>query len=99
MNGFFIVKWDPIRVSLDMEMMTSNGSYVFHHDECLTPSQIKSYFSRLSVKQRSKQQVFSSQTQTSTASSSSSSMSTINTNNTKSNGITIMDEPDDDESV
>ncbi|CAF2072455.1 unnamed protein product [Rotaria magnacalcarata] len=50
------MKWDPARVALDMEMLTSNGSYVFNNDECLTQGQIKSYFSRLALKQRSGQQ-------------------------------------------
>jgi hypothetical protein len=47
------VKWDPAQVALDMEMLTSNGSYAFDNDECLSQSQIKSYFSRLALKQRS----------------------------------------------
>ncbi|CAF4541313.1 unnamed protein product, partial [Rotaria sp. Silwood2] len=56
------MKWDPARVAEDMEMLTSNGSYVFNNDECLTQAQIKSYFSRLAVKQRTMQQVLDQQT-------------------------------------
>ncbi|CAF1259215.1 unnamed protein product [Rotaria sp. Silwood1] len=62
MDDFTIVKWDPARVAEDMEMLTSNGSSVFNNDECLTQAQIKSYFSRLAVKQRTMQQVLDQQT-------------------------------------
>lgn len=93
------MKWDPVRVAADMEMLTCNGDYVFHHDELLTPTQIKSYFSRLSVKQRSMQQTFSQQMLTNTPSSSSSSMRTTDINSVKSNQTIDLDEPDDLENV
>jgi hypothetical protein len=51
-----------------METLTMNGSYVFDQNECLSQGQIKSYFSRLALKQRSQQQI-SSQQQTQSASS------------------------------
>ncbi|CAF4788457.1 unnamed protein product, partial [Rotaria magnacalcarata] len=63
-----------------MEMLTSNGNYVFNNDECLTQGQIKSYFSRLAVKQRTMQQVLDQQTSSSSTSSSSTSLSTTSTN-------------------
>ena len=44
------------KVALDMEMMTSTGSYVFSNNEYLKQGQIKSYFSRLTLKQRSMQE-------------------------------------------
>ena len=50
---YFIVKWDPAKVSVEMEMAATNGNFVFESDECLSVSQIKSYFSRLATKQRS----------------------------------------------
>ena len=53
------MKWDPARVAQDMEMLTVNASYVFDQDECLSQGQIKSYFSRLALKQRSQQQMAS----------------------------------------
>ena len=56
MNNLNVVKWDAAKVVLDMEMLTSNGSYVFSNDECLKQEQIKSYFSRLALKQRSMQE-------------------------------------------
>ncbi|CAF1459416.1 unnamed protein product [Rotaria sordida] len=98
-NDTLVVKWDPVRVALDMEMLMSNGCYVFHHDECLTQGQIKSYFSRLANEQRSVQQIFSQETPTNITSYSSSSISGINTNNTKLNDTTITDESNDNEDI
>lgn len=50
-----LVKWDPIKVARDMEDQMINGEYLFHVDECLSQSQIKSFFSRLAAKQRNSQ--------------------------------------------
>lgn len=50
-----LVKWDPIKVARDMEEQMVNGEYLFHVDECLSQSQIKSFFSRLAAKQRNDQ--------------------------------------------
>ncbi|CAF4174452.1 unnamed protein product, partial [Rotaria sordida] len=86
------MKWDPARVTEDMEMLTSNGGYVFNNDECLTQAQIKSYFSRLAVKQRTMQQVPDQHTISNSISSSSTSLSTINTSDIKSMDTISMDE-------
>jgi hypothetical protein len=93
------VKWDPARVALDMELLTSNGSYVFSNEECLSQGQIKSYFSRLAVKQRSVRQDFNQQTTSNITSSSSPSMSILNTSNAKSSGTTAIDESEDNDEV
>ncbi|CAF1482669.1 unnamed protein product [Adineta ricciae] len=61
------MKWDPARVALEMETLTSNGSYLFTNDECLTQGQIKSYFSRLVVKQRTTKQTSSRNTSSSSS--------------------------------
>ena len=95
---FYTVKWDPVRVASDMEVLTTNGSYVFHHEECLTSSQIKSYFSRLTAKQRSTSQAFNSKPQVNTLSSSSSSSSS-NTNNTTYGDLNSFDELNEDEHI
>lgn len=50
------MKWDPARVALEMETMVSNGCFVFDYTEWLTANQIKSFFSRMTVKQRTSQQ-------------------------------------------
>ncbi|CAF4216884.1 unnamed protein product [Adineta steineri] len=86
------MKWDPATVALDMETLTNNGNYVFSNDECLTQSQIKSYFSRLVVKQRTTQRTFDQQTTPSNQSSS----TTINTVDTQ---LSTTDESTDDEEV
>ncbi|CAF4571938.1 unnamed protein product [Rotaria sp. Silwood2] len=80
-----------------METLTSNGSYVFNNDECLTQTKIKSYFSRLAVKQRTMQQVLDQQTTSNSISSSSTSLSTINTNDIKSTNTISMAELNDSE--
>ena len=93
------MKWDPARVASDMEVLTNNGSYVFHHEECLTSSQIKSYFSRLTVKQRSTSQIFHSQSQVNTLSSSSSSFSSSNTINSTYRDTNRFDELNEDDHI
>lgn len=50
-----VVKWDPAKVAREMEEQTINGDYLFHVEECLSQSQIKSFFSRLAAKQRTSQ--------------------------------------------
>ncbi len=86
------MKWDPTRVAADMEMLTSNDSYVFNSDECLTQGQIKSYFSRLALKQRTIQQVLDQPTTSSSMSSSSISLGTISTSDIKSTDTISMNE-------
>ncbi|CAF0957122.1 unnamed protein product [Didymodactylos carnosus] len=41
------MKYDPTRVDEEIHTRTSNGQYLFDKNECLTPQQIRSYFSRL----------------------------------------------------
>lgn len=93
------MKWDPARVASDMEVITKNGSYVFHHEECLSSSQIKSYFSRLTAKQRSTPQVIHSHSQVSMLSSSSSSSNSGNTINTTNVDKNNLDESNEDDYI
>ena len=99
MNNLCIVKWDPARVALDMEMLTSNGNYVFESDECLTQRQIKRYFSRLALKQRSMQQVSDQQTTAMPTVSSSSSTTVSSTNDFKSPNTAATDESSENEEI
>ncbi|CAF2994383.1 unnamed protein product [Rotaria sp. Silwood2] len=93
------MKWDSARVSLDMEMLTSNGGYVFNSDECLTQGQIKSYFSRLSLKQQSTEPIVGQQTASIIASFSLSFTGSTDTKNIKSNDMSNIDESDDSEQI
>ena len=82
-----------------MEMLTSNGNYVFESDECLTQRQIKSYFSCLALKQRSMQQVSDQQTTAMPTVSSSSSTTVSSTNDFKSPNTAAMDESSENEEI
>jgi hypothetical protein len=84
-------------VAEDMEMLTIHGSYVFDQSECLTQGQIKSYFSRLTLKQRSQQQVSSQQQIKSTPSTQTEPLKTSIGNSLSSATTTTMDESEDDE--
>ncbi|CAM4748031.1 unnamed protein product [Rotaria magnacalcarata] len=92
------MKWDPSRVALDMEVLTNNGTYVFNNDECLSQGQVKSYFSRLALKQRSMEQVSDEQTKKK-AISHSSSTTNSNATNLQSNNTTITSEFDEMEEI
>ncbi|CAF1611291.1 unnamed protein product [Rotaria magnacalcarata] len=92
------MKWDPSRVALDMEVLTNNGTYVFNNDECLNQGQVKSYFSRLALKQRSMEQVSDEQTKKK-AISHSSSTTNSNATNLQSNNTTITSEFDEMEEI
>lgn len=74
------MKWDPVNVSLEMEMITSNGNFVFTSEECLSAPQIKSYFSRLAAKQRSTKTAVDQQQSTSSSTTASSLTTTTITN-------------------
>ena len=94
---FGIVKWDPAKVAIDMETQTSNGEYIFSNDECLTHSQIKSYFSRLAIKQRSPKTNIDGQDLLSTVFSSKTPMNQTHTDDMNVNLIDPTPLTDDDE--
>ena len=91
------MKWDPARVAQDMEMLTDNGSYAFDQNECLSQGQIKSYFSRLALKQRSQQQISSQQQTQSTHSTPKIALSVPMRDNTQSSSTTTTNDTDTDE--
>ena len=82
-----------------MEMMKSNGNYVFNNDECLTQGQIKDYFSRLAVKRRSMQQVFDQQPTPSTILSSPSIIGTFNMDSTNPSSTITLDESSESDEI
>ncbi|CAF2128879.1 unnamed protein product [Rotaria magnacalcarata] len=45
-------KWDPAKVAEDMQVIQSDGRFIFEPDQFLTTSQTKSYFSRLTRERR-----------------------------------------------
>ena len=88
-----------MKAALDMEMMKSNGNYVFNNNKCLTQGQIKGCFSRLAVKQRSMQQVFDQQSTPSTSLSSPSIIGTFNMDNPNPSSTIVLDESNESDEI